>query len=104
MAEIWYLSLSEESDASSEPSYERSLIESIDLLELTPDDWNSPLDSDPELKTGNPLVDGSGYVYVFLKVHEDEVRSYGDEAWKPGWYKSSITIVGLEKKIRKKPK
>ncbi|MCI0481007.1 MAG: hypothetical protein L0213_05410, partial [Candidatus Dadabacteria bacterium] len=62
------------------------------------------LDEFPELKTGNPLVDESGYIYVMMRVSGDEVDKYEDKRWKPGWYKSSLTIVGFEKNLRKKAK
>jgi hypothetical protein len=39
-----------------------------------------------------------------MRVGEDEVAKYDDKRWKPGWYKSSLTIVGFEKNLRKKPK
>ncbi len=104
MAEIWYLPIDSESVEGREVQYERPFRDSIELLELTPVKWQCGPGEFPELKTGNPLVDESGYVYVMMRVSEDEVSGYDDKRWKPGWYKSSLTIVGFEKNLRKKPK
>jgi hypothetical protein len=104
MAEIWYLPVDSESVEGSEAHYQRPLRDAIEFLELTPEKWQRGPDDFPELKTGNPFVDESGYVYVMMRVGEDEVAKYDDKRWKPGWYKSSLTIVGFEKNLRKKPK
>ena len=104
MAEIWYLPIDSETVDGREPQYERNFRDGIELLELTPEKWQCGYDEFPELKTGNPLVDDSGYVYVLMRVSGDEVAKYDDKRWKPGWYKSSLTIVGFEKNLRKKPK
>ncbi len=39
-----------------------------------------------------------------LKANEDDISGAGDKGWKPGWYRSELTIVGFEKNVRKKPK
>ncbi len=104
MAEIWYLPIDSESTEGREAQYERPLHDAISLLELVPEKWQCRADEFPALKTGNPLVDESGYVYVMLRVSGEEAAKYEDKRWKPGWYKSSLTIVGFEKNLRKKPK
>ncbi|MEW6145512.1 MAG: hypothetical protein AB1598_10890 [Thermodesulfobacteriota bacterium] len=104
MAEIWYLPVDSESVEGMEAQYERPFHQAIELLELTPEKWQCGPDEFPGLKTGNPLIDESGYVYVMLRVGGDEVTKYEDHRWKPGWYRSSLTIVGFEKNLRKKPK
>jgi hypothetical protein len=104
MAEIWYLPIESESVEGLEPQYERPLRDGIELLELTPGKWQCGPDEFPVLKTGNPLVDDSGYVYVMMRVTDGELEKFDDKRWKPGWYKSSLTIVGFEKNLRKKPK
>ncbi|HSC34388.1 MAG TPA: hypothetical protein VLG45_03860 [Thermodesulfobacteriota bacterium] len=104
MAEIWYLPIDSESTEGSEAQYERPLHVAIELLEITPAKWQCGTDDFPVLKTGDPLVDDSGYVYVMMRVGDDETAKYDDKRWKPGWYKSSLTIVGFEKNLRKKAK
>lgn len=104
MAEIWYLGIDTGSLAGVDARDERNLIECVELLELTPDKWVHEPQGVPDLKTGDPLIDESGYVYVLMRVTEEEINEFGDDRWKPGWYKSSLTIVGFEKKLRKKPK
>lgn len=104
MAEIWYLEIDTETLEDKEAVHERALHECIELLELTPEKRESGPETVPELKTGNPLVDESGYVYVLMRVTEDEINDLNDDNWEPGWYKSSVTIVGFENKLRKKPK
>lgn len=104
MSEIWYLGVETESLEGLEPQYERPLRDSIELLELTPERWQCGPDETPKLKTGDPLVDESGYVYVMMRAAGSETETYEDKRWKPGWYKSSLTIVGVEKNLRKKAK
>ncbi|HET7289243.1 MAG TPA: hypothetical protein VFJ67_02300 [Thermodesulfobacteriota bacterium] len=104
MAEIWYLPVDSESVEGREAQYERPFRDTIEILELTPEKWQCGPGEFPELKTGDPFVDESGFVYVLMRVGEDEVAKYDDKRWKPGWYKSSLTIVGSEKNLRKKPK
>ena len=104
MAEIWYLPIDTESIEGMEAQYERNLRDAIELLEITPVKWQCGTDEFPVLKTGDPIVDDSGYVYVMMRVGGDEMAAYEDKRWKPGWYKSSLTIIGFEKNLRKKPK
>lgn len=104
MAEIWYIPIGAESLEGLEVKYERNFRDSVEILELTPKRWLCGPEEFPQLKTGNPLVDDSGFVYVMMRVSSDELQKYDDENWKPGWYKSSLTIVGMEKNLRKKPK
>ena len=104
MAEIWYIPIDTESIEGLEVQYERNLRDAIDLLELTPAKWQCEPEGFPKLKTGDPLVDDSGYVHVMMRVTGEEVDKYEDKRWKPGWYKSSLTIVWFEKNLRKKPK
>ncbi len=104
MAEVWYLNVDTESLEGSEPTQVLELGRCIELLDLNPDRWDAELDALPELKTGDPLVDESGFVYVFMRVNGDELDAYGDKRWKPGWYKSPLTIVGFETNLRKKSK
>ncbi len=104
MAEVWYLSIDTESLEDVQAQREHPFHQCIELLEITPDRRECEPDVVPDLKTGNPLVDQSGYVYVMMRVTEDDLKSTGGSGWEPGWYKSSLTIVGYEKKLRKKPK
>ena len=104
MAEVWYLNNETESLEGLEPRQELELGRCIELLDLTPDRLDSEVDTLPVIKTGISLVDESGYVYVFMKVLEDELNTYGDKRWKPGWYKSPLTLIGFETNLRKKPK
>lgn len=104
MAEIWYLSLDDNVNEGDSARHEYHIIKCIELLELTPERWECGPEEKPELKTGNPLIDESGYIYVYMKAGEDEIEAEANKNWKPGWYKSSVSIVGLEKKLRKSSK
>lgn len=104
MAEIWYLGIGTETLEGLEPRHTASFAECVELLGVTPEKWESAPDEVPSLKTGNPLVDESGYIYVMLRAGEDDVSGHEDKGWKPGWYRSALTIVGFEKNVRKKPK
>ena len=103
MAEIWYLGMDAET-LEDKVMHERSFVECIELLELNPDGWDSEHDSIPVLKTGDPFVDESGLITLCVKVLEDELEAFPDKRWKPGWYKSKVTIVGMETKLRLKAK
>lgn len=101
MAEIWYLEIDTENLEDKE-KHDRPFFECIELLELAPEGWHSEVDTIPELKTGDPFVDNSGRILLCLRVFEDELEASQDKRWKPGWYKSGVTIVGLETKLRLK--
>ena len=102
MAEIQYLEVGTESLEEIEKQYDRSFIECIELLELIPEGWDSEPDSIPNLKTGDPFADNSGRIYICLRVFDDELEVFQDKRWKPGWYKSNVTIVGYENKLMAK--
>ncbi len=102
MAEIWYLHVDTESLEGKEKQHDRSFIECIELLELKPEGWDSEQDIIPNLKTGDPFADSSGRIYICLKVLDDELEAFPDKRWKPGWYKSDVTIVGYENKLMAK--
>lgn len=104
MAEVWYLNVDMESTEGVEPTETLELGRCIELLDLDPERWDTELDSFPKLKTGDPLIDESGFVFVYLSVGADEIEAYGDMRWKPGWYRSPLTLVGFETNLRKKSK
>jgi len=99
MAEIWYLEIDSE-DLEDKVKHDRSFIECIEILELKPDEWHSEPDTMPDLKTGDPFVDQSGRIILCVKVLEDELEAFADKRWRSGWYKSPVTIVGMESKLR----
>lgn len=103
MAEIWYLEIDSE-DLDDKVKHDRSFIECIEILELKPEAWHSDVDTIPDLKTGDPFVDQSGRIMLCVKVVEEELEPFPDKRWKPGWYKSPVTIVGMESKLRMKAK
>lgn len=102
MAEIWYVGIKEESLEGKSPVYEIPLKKCIELFDLRPAAWASPIDKLPKLKTGNQLIDESGYIYVLIKVTQEEIDSSSEGSYKEGWYKSPYTIVKTEK-ILKEP-
>ncbi|MEQ9620289.1 MAG: hypothetical protein RIG61_14100 [Deltaproteobacteria bacterium] len=103
MAEVWFISIDTRSLEGLEPRHEGSFIECVEFLELRPDNWECEPEALPDFKTGNPLIDDSGYIYVLMRATGEEIEEFGDNRWKPGWYKSPLTIVGFEKNLRKKP-
>lgn len=94
MAEIWYLGIKAESTDSEELRHDVPFKDCLDMFNITHHDWRTEFDKFPELKTGNPIVDESGYVYVAIRVSDDEVDK---NIYKPGWYISPLTIVTVEK-------
>ncbi len=104
MAEVWYLNVDTESLEGVEPTQVLELGRCIELLDLSPDKWDAEFDALPVLKTGDPFIDESGYVYIFMRLNGEEADTYVDKRWKPGWYRSHLTIVGFETNLRKQPK
>lgn len=102
MAEIWYVGIDEENIEGKTPVYEIPLKKCLQLFDLRPGAWASPIDQLPKLKTGNPLIDNSGYIYVLIKITQDEIDSSNEGSYKEGWYKSPHTIVKTEN-ILKEP-
>ena len=103
MAEIWNLEIGADT-LDDKVKHELPFVECIDLLELLPDEWSSDTETIPDVKTGDPFVDSSGYICVCVRVFQDEVDSVGDKGWKPGWYKSKVTVIGLLDKLRSNAK
>jgi len=103
MAQVWYLEIDIEDIEGKDPRYELDFTECINLLDLSPKRWRSDPEKFPQLKTGNPVVDDSGYVCVYARVFPDEIRNSGfADEWKPGWYFSPITVISAEKKLKGK--
>lgn len=77
MAEVWYLEIEASDLSGKEPRYRIEFQECIALFELSAGRWRSAPEEIPQLKTGNPLIDESGYVYVYIRVRQDEIESLG---------------------------
>lgn len=103
MAEIWNLEIGADT-LDDKVKHELPFVECIDLLELLPDEWSSDTETIPDVKTGDLFVDSSGYICVCVRVFQDELDSVGDKGWKPGWYKSKVTVIGLLDKLRSNAK
>ena len=103
MAEIWYLEIDAETLDGKQPRYSLEFKECIDMLKLSPKHWKCDSETIPNLKTGNPFIDESGYVGVIILVKQDELEAsdIGGE-WKEGWYLSPLTLVGTEKAMASK--
>ena len=99
MAEIWYLDPNTVTLEGIKPKYILSFKECIELLELEEHCWKSRSRQLPKLKSGDPLIDESGYIYVLVKVMSKELKSAGISGWKAGWYISPITLIAVEKKM-----
>ena len=94
MAEIWYIGITEtEFDEKEQKIHEIPLRACIELLDLRPKYFVSDLDEFPKLQTGDPLIDGSGYIYVLVKLTQDEIDSEKEGSFKEGFYKLPITVV-----------
>lgn len=100
MAEVWYLEMDTVTLDGKEARYTIDFNECVHLLKLSPERWRCEPERIPNLKTGNPLIDEAGYVCVLVKVTQDEIDSTGvGRQWKPGWYLSPLTLIGVEKAI-----
>ena len=99
MAEIWYLEIGT-GTLDNEVKHERPFLECVDLLEIKPDGWSTEIGAIPDLRTGDPFVDIGGRVTICVRVFQAELDSIEDNRWKPGWYKSEITVIGMAKKLK----
>jgi hypothetical protein len=100
MAEVWYLNTGSDTLEGKTPNYQISFRECVEIFELTGDCWRSKSGQIPELKTGNPIIDESGYVYVLIKAMSKELKSSSLKGWRAGWYISPLTVINAEKKLQ----
>ena len=100
MAEIWYLNTGTDTVAGKTPNYQVAFKECVEIFELTEECWRCKSGQIPELRTGNPIIDESGYVYVLVKVMSRELKRSSLKGWKAGWYMSPLTVINAEKKLQ----
>ena len=101
MAEIWYIGITEtEFNEEEQKIHEISLRTCIELLDLKSRYLTCNLDEFPILKTGNPLEDGSGYIYVIIKLTQEEIDAENEGSYKEGCYKLPNTLVEIENILR----
>lgn len=100
MAEVWYIPVDENTIEGKSAVYDIPLKKCLDLFDLRPASWTCDLKEFPRLKTGDPLFDNSGYVYVLIKITQEEIDSAGEGSYREGWYKSPHTIVKTEQILR----
>lgn len=105
MAEIWYVALAEtEFKEDEQKMYEIPLRACIELLDMRPKYLTCKLEEFPELKTGDPLVDNSGYIYVLVKLTQDEIDAEGEGSYREGFYKLPMTLVEVENILKEADK
>lgn len=105
MAEVWYLDIEDierEVYKEKEPQYKPDFKKCIEILELSPKRWKCGPDEIPQLRTGNPAIDTSGYLYVLVRANAGEIEKLeaGENEWKAGWYVSPLTMITVERKLR----
>ena len=100
MAEIWYLNTGTDTVEGKTPNYQIPFSECVEIFELTENCWRCKSGHIPELKTGNPIIDESGYVYVLVKVMSKELKRSSLKGWKAGWYMSPLTVINAEKRLQ----
>ena len=94
MAEIWYIGIKEtEYNEKEQKIHEIPLRVCIELLDLRPRYFLCGIDEFPKLLTGDPLVDESGYIFVLIKLTQDEIDSEKEGSFKEGIYKLPMTVV-----------
>ncbi len=101
MAEIWYIEITEtEFNEKEQKIHEISFRACIELLDLRSRYLTCKLDEFPKLQTGDPIVDGSGYIYVIIKLTQEEIDSEQEGSYKEGFYKLPKTVVETENILR----
>ena len=101
MAEIWYLNTDTETLDGIEPRYKIPFKDCVELFELSDDCWKCKSMQIPDLKTGDPFFDESGYIHVLVKVMSKELKATGQRGWKAGWYLSPLTVIIAAQKLYK---
>jgi len=94
MAEIWYVGITEtEFNENEQKIHEIPFRACIELLDLRSKYFICKLDEFPKLQTGDPLVDGSGYIFVLIKITQEEIDSEQEGSFKEGYHKLPKTVV-----------
>jgi len=102
MAEIWYVGITEtEFNEKEQKIHEISFRACIELLDLRSRYLTCKLDGFPKLQTGDPLVDGSNFIYVLIKVTQKEIDSEQEGSFKEGFYKLPKTVIETGNILRK---
>ena len=94
MAEIWYVGITEtEFNEKEQKIHEIPFRACIELLDLRSRYLICKLDEFPTLQTGDPLIDGSGYIFVLIRITQEEIDSEQEGSFKEGFYKLPKTVV-----------
>lgn len=96
MAEIFYFSVEDKEASDDKRMFEIPLKDCLSLFDVRPGWRVCGLDEFPDLHTGDPLVDSSGYVHALMKISGEEAEKSGEGGYKSGWYKMDMTVIEIQ--------
>ena len=96
MADIFYFSVEDTEVSKDKRMFQIPFKDCLKLFDIRPWQRDCGPDEFPTLKTGDPLVDASGYIHVLLRLSADEVEQSGEGSYEPGWYKMNMTVIEVQ--------
>ncbi len=96
MADIFYFSVEDKEASDDKRVFEIPLKDCVNLFDLRPRQRVCGLDRFPNLLTGDPLVDSSGYIQVVMRISDEETEKSGESGYESGWYKMNMTVIEIQ--------
>lgn len=101
MADIFYFSVEDKEAADDKRMFQIPLKDCVHLFDMRPWQRECAGDEFPSLKTGNPLVDSSGYIHVLMRISSKEIEESGEGSFDEGWYKMNMTVIEVQSIVGK---
>ncbi len=99
MADIFYFSVEDKEVSEDKLMFQIPLKDCLHLFDIRPWQRECGLDEFPNLITGDPLVDSSGYIHVLMRIPEKEIEENNEGSYEPGWYKMNMTVIEIQSVI-----
>ncbi|WP_462137589.1 hypothetical protein [Candidatus Mycalebacterium sp.] len=99
MADIFYFSVEDKEASEDKRMFQIPFKDCVQIFDLRPRQKECGLEEFPNLLTGNPLVDASGYVHVLMRISAEEIEKNKEGSYEPGWYKMNMTVIEIQSVI-----
>ncbi|QMU56568.1 MAG: hypothetical protein GKS04_05475 [Candidatus Mycalebacterium zealandia] len=99
MADIFYFSVEDKEASENKRMFQIPLKDCVHFFDLRPWQRECGLEEFPNLLTGDPLVDASGYVFVLMRISAEEIEENKEGSYEPGWYKMNMTVIEVQSVI-----